>query len=339
MATLSKRILAEKLVVWQAKVRRKGYPKQSKVFLNRRDAETWASTLESEMARGVFISRSQAERTVFRDALDRYEREVTPGKRSAEDERHKIARLRRSTLADYSLANLNGSILAAWRDARLKIAKPSTVVRELALVSHVFTIARKEWGMEGLLNPAMDIRKPSLVGTARERRLESGEEVELLDRAKAYGEPLPSIIILALETAMRRGEISALRWEQIDFKKRLIRLRITKNGEGRKVPLSSRAIEELHGLPRRLDGRVFMMRGDSITHAFARISGQKSKGQIGTPSLPDLSFHDLRHEAISRFFERGLNPMQVAAITGHKTLQMLKRYTHLRAEDLAQMLG
>ncbi|MHB1516279.1 MAG: site-specific integrase, partial [Acidiferrobacteraceae bacterium] len=105
----------------------------------------------------------------------------------------------------------------------------------------------------------------------------------------------------------------------------------TKAGTPRRVPLSTRAMAILESLPRRLDGKVWSMRPDSITRAFERVC--TAAGVTG------LTFHDLRHEATSRLFEKGLNPMQVAAITGHKTLQMLKRYTHLRAEDLVGMLG
>lgn len=344
MATINKRILAENYPVWQAKVRRRGFPTQSKTFLNRADAETWAAMVESEIGRGLFRSRAEAERTTLLEALDRYEREITPMKRSAAAEHYKLDLLRRSKLAQFSLANLRGVDVAAWRDARLKVAGPSTVTRELSLLSHVFNIARKEWGMDGLLNPIQSVRKPSLAGTGRGRRLQPGEEAELLSRAREYGGTLPQVISFALETAMRRGEIATLRWENVDLKRRVAHLPETKNGESRDVPLSPSAIQTLQALPRRIDGWVFGMQATSITQAFARICGTaaSSKQSVGRKSqhaIEDLRFHDLRHEATSRLFERGFNTMQVAAITGHKTLQMLKRYTHLRAEDLAALLA
>ena len=105
----------------------------------------------------------------------------------------------------------------------------------------------------------------------------------------------------------------------------------TKNGDPRMVPLSTTAAGILRDLPRRIDGKVWGVRADSITQAFDRACRRAN--------IEDLRFHDLRHEATSRLFEKGLNLMQVAAITGHKTLQMLKRYTHLRVEDLAKLLG
>ncbi len=122
-----------------------------------------------------------------------------------------------------------------------------------------------------------------------------------------------------------------MRWEHLDRKAKVLLIPETKNGTPRRVPLSTAALGVLDGLPRRLDGRVWGMRPDSISQAFERV--------CGAAGIEGLTFHDLRHEATSRLFEKGLNLMQVAAITGHKTLQMLKRYTHLRAEDLVGMLG
>ena len=130
---------------------------------------------------------------------------------------------------------------------------------------------------------------------------------------------------------MRRSEIAELRWEHMNIKACTVRLPLTKNGEARTVPLSSAARDVLRALPRRLDGSVFGLRAKTITEAF--------EWAVQKAGIEDLTFHDLRHEAVSRLFERGLNPMQVAAISGHKTLQMLKRYTHLRAEDLVALLG
>ena len=122
-----------------------------------------------------------------------------------------------------------------------------------------------------------------------------------------------------------------MRWDHLDRRARVLLIPETKTGTPRRVPLSTAALGVLDGLPRRLDGRVWGMRPDSISQAFERV--------CKVAGIEGLTFHDLRHEATSRLFEKGLNPMEVAAITGHKTLQMLKRYTHLRAEDLVGRLG
>jgi integrase len=132
---------------------------------------------------------------------------------------------------------------------------------------------------------------------------------------------------------MRLGELLALEWRNVDLDRQIAYLPHTKNGESRSVPLSTAAVEVLRWWPRSVSGKVFPQwsRPDSFENAWRRA--------VERAELPDLHFHDLRHEAASRLFERGLNPMQVAAITGHKSMQMLKRYTHLRAVDLVALIG
>ncbi len=317
--------------VWQVQVRRRGYPAQVCTFNTKGEAETWAVTLESEMKRGVYVSRSESENTTLTEALERYRREVTPHKKSAYDEIYKLNAWKESRLARRSLASIQGKDLAAWRDAEIRRgSSPATVRRKLALFSHLFEIAKKEWGMGSLINPVENIRLPR-PGQPRTRRLVDDEEARLLATAKTYGGEIGLIITWAIETAMRRGEISAMQWENLDRKARVLLLPETKNGTSRRVPLSSRALVALDGLPRRIDGKVWSMKPDSISQAFERV--------CASAGVEGLTFHDLRHEATSRLFEKGLNPMEVAAITGHKTLQMLKRYTHLRAEDLVGRLG
>lgn len=188
------------------------------------DAEVWARVIESEMDRGVFVSRAEAERTTLREALDRYEQEVSRVKRGWKAECYKLNSLRASNLADYYLANIRGADIARWRDAFLATHKPGTCVWMLALLGHVFEVCRCDWGMEGLTNPLRSIRKPSLVGSERSRGLLPGEEEELLTRARHCGDAIGPIIVLALETAMRRGEIASLRWNQINLKRRIVYL-------------------------------------------------------------------------------------------------------------------
>ena len=155
-----------------------------------------------------------------------------------------------------------------------------------------------------------------------------GEEEKLLKSALPKLRPL---IVLALETAMRLGELIDLRWENINLARRTAHLPETKNNTARTVPLSSIAVAEFRSLPRHLDGQIFAYSANAASIAFSDL--------VKKQEIENLRFHDLRHEATSRLFEKGLNPMEVASVTGHKTLQMLKRYTHLRAEDLAKKLG
>ena len=315
---------------WRARVRRRGYPVQSETFNNRAEAEAWARQLESEMERGVFVSRTEAENTSLDEALKRYAEEITPRKRGAARETYRINQFRRHPLARRYLATIRGKDIAGYIREREEQGAGGNVIRlDLALLSHLFETCRSAWGMESLVNPVPLVKsaRPKLP-PGRNRRLQPGEEARLL---AACSPMLAPAVRFALETAMRRSEIAELRWEHVNIKVCTVRLASTKNGEARTVPLSSTARDLLRALPHRLDGSVFGLRAKTITEAFEWAA---QKAGIG-----DLTFHDLRHEATSRLFEKGLNPMQAAAITGHKTLQMLKRYTHLRAEDLVALLG
>lgn len=329
MASITAREDQDGIVIgWQARVRKKGYPVQTRTFRLKSDAQVWARSVENEMDRGIFVSRVEAENTTLSDALDRYAREILPNKKSVGPELARMAHLK-AGLGSMTLAAITSSTIAQYRDKRLKEVGPQSVSHEINLLSRVYRAAIMEWGIAiagGV--PTANVRKPRLP-QGRDRRLRPGEEQALID---CLPPSMRSIVRFALETAMRRGEIAAMRWEHVDLKTRVLAVPETKTGVPRRVPLSTVAVSILEALPRRIDGRVWAVAGtESIGQMF--IKGRRKAG------IDDLRFHDLRHEATSRFFEKGLNPMQVAAITGHKTLQMLKRYTHLRAEDLAKLLG
>ncbi len=340
---------------WQAIVKRKGYPLQSKTFNYKADAEKWARLIENEMDRGVFVSRAEAERTTLKEALERYEKEVTERKKGAGRERTRIARWTNHKLAARPLASVRSADLAKFRDEWRKAGKAENTIRlELALLSHLFEVARREWGMEGLQNPVKAITLPG-PSRKRDRRLEGDEEARLLAELRKGRNPYAAPAAeFAIETGMRQGEILGLCWADVNYLKDgkgLATLADTKNGESRTVPLSTRAVAVLKSLPRPIEGgRIFRITQDGLVRAFARACerGRKTHAEEYKKSardpypglLEDLRFHDLRHEATSRLFERGdFGMMEVAAITGHKTLHMLKRYTQLRAEDLARKLG
>ena len=310
---------------WFVRVRRTGFPEQSQAFSTRPEAELWAAEIESSMLRGSFISTKESERTTLSEAWDRYLREITPLKKGANRERTRIMKMQKSSLGCRFLASVRGVDIAAYRDARLKEVSPRTVQVEMAAISHLYTICKKEWGMEYLNNPVSAVRAPK-VNNARDRRFSFGEE-EII-REQLCPE-MNVIVTVALETGMRRSEISSLRWEMIAGS--VITLKETKNGSPRHVPLSSVAKQALLTLPRRPDGKVFRVHLHDITHHFT--AACKAAGIQG------MRFHDLRHEATSRFFEKGFSIMEVASITGHKSLSMLKRYTHIAASDLAKRLG
>ncbi|MBU4230797.1 MAG: tyrosine-type recombinase/integrase [Proteobacteria bacterium] len=319
---------------WRVKICKKGFPSQTKTFSNKKNAEEWARMTVSEMERGLFISSSAAEQITVAEVLDRYEKEVFPrladgGKR----ERFRLVLLK-NQFGHLSLAALRSNHVAAYRDQRLREVSSQSVKHELGLLNRVLRSAQIDGGIHlphGL--PTAQIRMPKLP-PGRYRRLQEGEEQRLIEAAIACkSKEIENIILFALETAARRGEIAAMRWEHVDLKMRtwVIPYVETKKSP-RTVPLSPKAIEILKSLPPQIDGNVWGMEKDSITQAFGRVCLQAG--------IKGLRFHDLRHESTSRLFEKpewGI--MEVAGVTGHKTLTMLKRYTHLRAEDLAEKMG
>jgi len=333
MATLRKRGPCQ----WQAQVRKTGYPLQTKTFETKAAAAAWARATEHEMDQGLFASRAEAESTTLGELLLRYLAEITPSKKGAGPESARIQSLLRHPLANRYVAGIRGVDIARYRDERLKKVSSATVKRDLVIVSHLFEVARKEWGIQ-VHNPVRDIKLPPH-SRARDRCLqpgpngEDGEEKRLLEACTEARNPfLLPVVRLALETAMRQGELVALRWEHVDLTRRIAHLPDTKNGEARTVPLSSTSVELLRALPRSLHGQVFPgLTTEAVKRAFARATHRAG--------IEDLHFHDLRHEATTRLFELGLNIMEVATITGHKDLRMLRRYTHLKAEELAKKLG
>jgi integrase len=342
MATIIKR--GEK---FQAKIRRDGYPPKSKTFARKSDAEAWARKEETDMDRGAWRDRSSADATTFYALLERYLKDVVPKKRGAEVETLRIKTLLRDDITRYKLSALSPIILADWRDRRLEAGcVGATVRRELDIISAVINWARKELQV-AVENPVASIIRPP-PSKARERRLEDGEEKSLLsaledhpgDREREDGKRyrqgtrnpwiLP-LVRLAIETAMRRGELLSLTWDNVDLKKQIAFLPETKNGKTRTVPLSSRAVAVLEALPRSIGGKVFPTTPAALKKAFERA--------CAGAGITNLHFHDLRHEATSRMSEKLPNLIELAAVTGHKDLRMLKRYYHPRAEDLARKLG
>ena len=311
---------------YQVQIRRKGYPGQQRTFETKRDAEAWATAIESEMHRGVFIDRTEAERTTFAEALERYAREVTVDKRGWETELHRINALKKHPLAARSMASLRAVDFANYRDERLKECSPATVKRELVIISHVFNTARQDWSLP-VDNPIASIRKPT-VGQHRERRLSEDELSRLIDAAQeSKAATLAFCIIIAIETGMRAGEIVPLTWEQIDLANSVIRLAMTKNGERRLVPLTETAVEAIQALPRPIHGGRVTSFYDSrgLSAAFRRACERAG--------ITGLRFHDLRHEAASRLAPR-MSVATLAKVMGWKTIQMAMRYYNPTAAEL-----
>lgn len=331
---------------WRAEVRRKGYKPNYRTFDTQKQAQQWARRVESEMDSGLYIDRAEAERTTLRDALERYGREVVPLKRHPTQEVGRITRWLRNDLCYRTLANLKGADFARYRDARRAQGRAENTIRlELQLVSHMYELARKEWGMEGLQNPLNNIRKPS-GSNARDRRLKPGEFEAIYAELKMSSNLFAAHAFeLAIETSLRQGTLFSLRWEWVDLPARMLMIPIGARGAENKgvpavLPLSTRAQSVLGFLrPRDVDGSLMVFPTGLVLGTSVNAVMCIWKRVLPLLGIENLRWHDLRHEAASRLFEKGLHPMEVASITGHRSMQMLKRYTHLRPENLLEKLG
>ena len=321
---------------WQARVQRSGQSPISKTFNTKADAVKWARNIESQLDLGTFAPKQTMPRLM--PLMERYVEEVTTTKKGESQERYRVAQWKKTMLVDMPIDKITGEVVAQYRDARLKEVAANTVRLELAFLSVIFEQCRKEWGL-AVSNPVRQIRMPK-PGKPRQRRLEAGEEDALLDACKASrAYYLHSFVVLAIETGMRSGELLAMRWDHVSLNNRTVYLPDTKNGSPRTVPLSTRALSAIHALPRSINGRLFTSGYHSIHNAFQLAVTKAQATQPGNVTfLHGLRFHDLRHEAVTRLFEKGLNPIEVGMVSGHKTLSMLQRYTHLQSEKLVEKL-
>lgn len=324
---------------WRAELYVKG-ARDSGSFDTKAEAQAWALKRETELRS---ISSGQGSKThTVGDVLTDYAEKISPTKRGSRWEllRLKLIGSKKIDGREFSsirLADLKPSHVAAWRDSRAREVAGASVSREMSLLSHAFEVARKEWGWLSA-DPMKDVKRPE--GSQPRDRLISDKEVEALLLALGYQEGFqvsyPSqrvavAFLFAIETAMRSGEILGLTCHTVDLDKRVARLPLTKNGSARNVPLSTRAVELLGFLPRVEDGETLFNLSDKSRDALFRKARDKTK-------IKDLTFHDTRHEAITRLAKK-LQPLDLARVTGHTNLNELLTYYNETAEDIATRLG
>ena len=333
---------------WQAIVRKKGYPDESRTFRTKTEAQDWGRSVEADMQRGLFQSSNASEQITIGSLIEDFKIDFAPlHYRSRPDNkeawRFQLDRIN-EVLGKYSLAAIDQKLIASYRDLRLRGSSTrikvndGTVRKELYMISKLLGFAQNEKGItlpRG--NPVEKIRKPS-EPSGRDRRLTNEEWAKLETECKnSRNLWLWPAVSLALETAMRQGELLNLRWSDINKKNRIAMLldsKKLKNEEPRAVPLSPLALDTLNALSTGIksDGLVLKVERQTLYRAF-----QYACDRAG---ISNYTFHDLRHEAISRLAERGdFNVLELAAVSGHKTLQMLKRYTHLQASKLAEKMA
>lgn len=356
MAVITERA-GERGTSYQVKVRKAGYPTMSKTFKTRADAIAWGQEQELAIYKGQTVATNAGSTETIGKLVERYLAEVVPLKKGKDREEFAIRSIENSPLVKYTVSTLTPEAIRKWRDDLLRGEpekeggrKPNsrnTVIRKMGILHHIIEHARKEWGISGGPNPMDQVTRPE-APPGRDRRLMEGEEAKLLaEAARLRNDYLHDVIVLALETGMRASEIIYMRWSQLNTTKQTYRLSHseTKNGMGRVVPLSSKAVELLKvrkahaeaaaaaSQPRKaIDPRVFPgLTREAVTQRF-----RKAAEAVG---IEDLRFHDLRHEAASRFSEKGFSTVELSVFTGHKDPRMVRRYAHPDPEKLAARLG
>ena len=301
---------------YQVQIRVGSY-NRSQSFHKLNDAKSWAWK-EEELAEQRRYLGSKYEPCNLAEILLRYLRDVTPHKRSCDTERIVLQALLKENWVNGPLPLRNVAAIAEYRDKRLATVKPATLKRQLNIVKHACATAEREWDW---LSPLSLLQRVTLPKNTQHvvRRITVTDEQALINAAKkSRTKNLSELLILAIETAMRRGELLALGWQDIDFERRELLIRRSKTGKSRTIPLTQRAQATLLSIGANSGDLVFPLSANAVRLAFDRI-----RRRVGLNHLP---FHDLRHEAISRLFEAGLTYPEVMAVSGHETASALFKY-------------
>ena len=318
---------------WQVQIRRKGFKQTSRSFFKKSDALEWARFKEGQADRRDFLYDPYIlEQMTWKELLERYRDTIVSKKKCHHSETmHINAYLKREPkTVSLRLSHIKPHHFSEYRDQRLKQVKPATICRELRIFQHAFEIAKAEWGIPMSENPLKTVIKPR-INNRRYRRLNKGEYRSIWKNTGSCTNPcIKPIIQIAVRTAMRKSEILSICWEDINLENRTLHIPQSKNGHSRTIPLSVRVTAIFKGLKSKDRGFVFPVTANAL-----RLSWDRA---LIRAQVSGFRFHDLRHEAISRFFERGLSIPEVALISGHRSYAMLQRYTHLRAEDLVRKL-
>ena len=310
---------------WQAIVRHKNIGTKARSFISKDEARKWAYETEKSIEANTFDKLNPSTITLG-ELLERYLREITPAKRGRDAEERRIKRLLKDPISLNSLDKLSSACLARFRDTRI-LSGPRTAQYDLVIIRHCIKTAIYEWNLGLDRNPVDYVKMPPSP-KPRQRRLLPGELERITQATGLTQNPhiLP-IILFAIETGMRRGEILRLEWRHVHLDRQIVFLPMTKNGLSREVPLTQKAKSILHEQKTLNIPSPFPVTANALRMAWDRL--------IRRADISGLRFHDLRHEAISRFFEMGLSLPEVALISGHKDPRMLFRYTHLKVESVA----
>jgi len=344
MANYEERINKNGKKVHRVRVRLKGHPTEMATFDRLTDARKWAASIESSIREGRHFKTAEAKKHTLREMIDRYLRDVLPTKSdSMQKDQWTQLEWWKNKIGNHLLSEVTPALVAEHRDLLLrevgdrgKKRSPATVSRFLAALSHVFTIAMKEWGWI-TDSPLRKVQKPK-EPRGRVRFLDDEEREKLLTACKNSEEPfLYSIVVLCLSTGARKSEILNLTWGDVDLQRRVAVLHQTKNDERRALPLSGEALNCIKDLTqtRRIDTRLLFPDKSGKKPVHFRAAWEKV---LKEAHIEDFKFHDLRHSAASYLAMSGASLAEIAEVLGHKTLQMVKRYSHLSEQHTADVV-
>lgn len=329
---------------WRAVIRKTGFAPTSKTFDTKAAAQSWATRTEASMITGTHRDVIKEARTqTVRELLEKFRDEVTPLRKGGDWEVTRLNKmLREAEFVQRRLDQIEPGDIRVYRDDRLKLVSPSSVNREMNLISGVFTHAIKEWGAPLSANPVHLVARPKGTGRQRNRRWTEDEIAKFLKVSGWQENVKPTVgreyvgwaVLVAIETAMRMGELCSLTVGNFHPSERFIFLDDTKNGDSRNVPLSRKALEYFEVLTQGLEkeDRIFPYETHTLGVFFNRI--RKEAGLADA----DLHFHDTRHEAATRLSKKLSNVLELSAVTGHRSLQSLKRYYNPTPIELASKL-
>ena len=351
MACIQKRTSKDgKTMSYRVQVRRKGCPTETATFHSLTRAREWAGNLEAAIREGRHFKASQSKKHTAAEMIARYVRDVLPRKRDYDTQKRQLEWWTEA-IGRLAIADVTPAVVAEQRDILEKGTaghggprQPGTVNRYLAVLSHVFTVAAKEWYWLDLNeHPARSVsrlREPE----GRIRFLSDDERGRLLAATKESKNPyLHTITVLALSTGMRRGEIMGLTWDKVDLDRGMATLEETKNQRRRHVPLTGHALDlvrDLKAKRNRVDTRLLFpsplkagvkAKPTNIENAW--------RAALKRAEIEDFRFHDLRHSAASYLAMSGATPPEIAAVLGHRTLQMVARYAHLSQDHTSGVVA
>ena len=316
---------------WRVEIRKKESKGIHKSFIVKDDAIRFARDTEVKIEQGLYQDLTLAKTTRLSDVLAQYRDRVSVNKKGYEQERYKINKIIRSDIADKTLSQLTPLVLFEYIEQQKKIYTASTINKSITIINLALNFAERFLGISLNKNPLKFIKRlkeSQFIGQV----IEPHEEVLLLKHAefsKLYW--LKTAIILGIDCGLRRGEILKLKAGDINFNNSTAILKDTKNGETREIGLSQRAIHEIKKLPITIDGKLFpCKRLDTFAFYYKQL--QRWSGV-------NKRFHDTRHTFASRKATQGWSITEIAAQGGWKQLQVLKRYTHIKAEYLAKKMN